>query len=52
MFTEDDCNITAAWQINSQEKFLTQMDKKSNRVLMIILDMHNIYQILELGQSR
>ena len=40
---EKDCNYTAVWQINSQEKLLTEMDKDPNRVLTIILDMRNIY---------
>ncbi len=42
-FAEEDRNNTTAWQINSREKLLTEMDKDPNRVLMMILDMCNIY---------
>ena len=40
---EEDRDNTAAWQINSREKLLTEMDKDPDGVLTIILDMRNIY---------
>ena len=40
---EEDCDNTAAWQIDSREKLLTEMDKDSDGVLTMILDMRNIY---------
>ena len=38
-----DHDNTAAWQINSQEKLLTEIDKDPDGVLTMILDMRNIY---------
>lgn len=43
MLTENDCNNTAPWQINSQKKLLIEMDKDLDKVLTTILDIHNIY---------
>ena len=43
MFAEEDCNNTIAWQIYSQEKLLTEMDKGLKEVLTMILDMCTIY---------
>ena len=43
MLAKEDCNNTAAWQIDSQKKLLTEMDKDPNKVLIMILDMCNIY---------
>ncbi len=40
---EKDCVNTAAWRINSQEKLLTEIDIDLDGVLMMILDMCNIY---------
>ena len=40
---EEDCDNTAAWQIDSREKLLTEMDKDPDGVLTMILDMRNIY---------
>ena len=40
---EKDCDNTAAWQIDSREKLLTEMDKDPDEVLTMILDMRNIY---------
>ncbi len=40
---EENGNNITTWQINSQEKLLTELDKDSDRVLMMILDMYNIY---------
>ena len=40
---EEDCDNTATWQIDSQEKLLTEMDKDLDGVLTMILDMRNIY---------
>ena len=43
MLAEEDCDNTAAWQIDSREKLLTEMDKDPDGVLTMILDMRNIY---------
>ncbi len=40
---EEDSDNTAAWRIDSREKLLTEMDKDPDEVLMMILDMRNIY---------
>ena len=40
---EENRDNTKAWQIDSREKLLTEMDKDPNKVLTIILDMRNIY---------
>ena len=40
---EEDRDNTATWQIDSREKLLTEMDKDSDGVLTMILDMRNIY---------
>ena len=40
---EEDRKNTAAWRIDSQEKLFTEMDRNSDRVLKMILDMHTIY---------
>ena len=40
---EKDCDNTTAWQIDSREKLLTEIDKNPDRVLTMILDMRNIY---------
>ena len=42
-FAEKDCDNTAAWQIDSREKLLTEMDKNPDEVLTMILDIRNIY---------
>ena len=41
--TKEDRNNTAAWQIDSREKLLTEIDKDPDEVLTMILDMRNIY---------
>ncbi len=38
-----DRDNTIAWQIDSQEKLLIEIDKDPDRVLIMILDMRNIY---------
>lgn len=43
MFVKNDCNNTAAWQINSQKKLLINKDKYFKKILRIILAMGNIY---------
>ena len=43
MLSEEDRDNTAAWRIDSREKLLTEMDKDPDGVLMMILDMRNIY---------
>ena len=43
MLTEKDCDITATWQIDSRERLLIEINKDSNGILTIILDMRNIY---------
>ena len=40
---EENCDNTAVWQIDSQEKLLTEMDKDPDEVLTMILDICNIY---------
>ena len=40
---EEDHNNIAAWRIDSREKLLTETDKNSDGILMMILDMRNIY---------
>ena len=40
---EEDRDNTAAWQIDSREKLLTEIDKDPDGVLTMILDMRNIY---------
>ncbi len=40
---KEDCDNTAAWQIDSRERLLIEMDKDYEGVLTMILDMHNIY---------
>lgn len=43
MFVEKNCNNTKIKQIDSKKTLLTKIDKNFNGVLMIILDMLNIY---------
>ena len=43
ILAKKDCNNTAAWQINSQEKLLIKKDKNFDEVLTMILNMRNIY---------
>ena len=43
MLAEEDRENTAAWQINSQEKLFTEIDKNPDGVLKMILDICNIY---------
>ena len=40
---EKDRENTAAWQIDSQEKLFTEMDRNPDGVLKMILDMRTIY---------
>ena len=40
---EEDRENNAAWQINSQEKLFTEMDRNPDGVLKMILDMRTIY---------
>ncbi len=40
---EEDRNNTTAWQIDSQKKLLTEMDKDPDGVWTMILDICNIY---------
>ena len=40
---EEDRDNTAAWQIDSREKLLTEIDKDPDGILTMILDMRNIY---------
>ena len=40
---EENRDNTAAWQIDSREKLLTEIDKDPDGVLTMILDMRNIY---------
>ena len=40
---EKDRDNTAAWQIDSREKLLTEMDKDPDTILTMILNMRNIY---------
>ncbi len=43
MLAEKDCNNIAAWQIDSREKLLIEMDKDLDGVLTMILNISNIY---------
>ena len=43
MLAEKDRDSTVVWQINSQKKLLTEMNKDSNRVLTMILNMRIIH---------
>ena len=43
MLIKKNSNNTAAWQIDSREKLLTEIDKDSDKVLTMILDIYNIY---------
>ncbi len=43
MLAEKDRDNTVAWQINSREKLLTEMDKDPDGNLTMILDIRNIY---------
>ena len=40
---EEDRDNTANWRIDNREKLLIEMDKDPNGVLIMILDMRNIY---------
>ncbi len=40
---EDVCDNTVAWQIDSQEKLLTEMNKDPDGVLTMVLDMRKTY---------
>ncbi len=43
MLAEENRDNTAAWQIDSQEKLVTEIDKDPDEVFTMILDMRNIY---------
>ena len=43
MLTKIDCENTAIWQIDSQEKLFTKIDKNLDGVLKMILNMRTIY---------
>lgn len=43
MFAQKDCNNTTTQQINNPEKLLTKIDKNSNKILVMYLDMYIIY---------
>lgn len=43
MFTQKNYNNIKVQQIDSQEKLLTKIDINSNKILLIILDIWNIY---------
>ena len=43
IFIKENCNNTAAWQIDNGKKLLTEIDKDLNKVLIMILNKCNIY---------
>ena len=43
ILAEESQKNTAAWQIDSQEKLFIEMDRNSDGVLKMILDMRTIY---------
>lgn len=43
IFAKKDDNHTTAWQIDSREKLLIEINKDPEEVLTIILDLRNIY---------
>ena len=45
ILVKKDCNNTIAWRIDSQEKLLPEMNKDPDEVLIIILDICNIYTL-------
>ena len=43
MLAEKNCKNIAVWQIDSQKKLFSEIDKNPDRVLKMILDMCTIY---------